>query len=908
MKKALFISLCVLLLAGTGCKKNVEPEPQKVAVTGVAVIPRSVTLKVGETKEIIATITPANADNKTVSWSTSDQSVATVADGLVTAVKEGSATITVTTIDGGKTATCAVTVSTDTVPVTGITIDQGATAEVEEGKTITLTATVQPDNATDKTVTWSSSNDAIATVANGVVTGVTPGEVVITAKAGDKTATCTVTVTRSAMAYEAVDLGLSVKWGNKNIGASLPEDTGNLYAWGETEPNKASFDWETYQWGNSETSLTKYNHLSDRGAVDNKLLLEADDDVASTTLQGEWRMPTILEMEELYATYGNPDYKWEGATNGWTVTYLKNNNSIFLPFAEGLWSSSLHYGNTSFAWAFSFDGGMGQQPRPYGLAIRPVSGPRPEPVDGKSMKEVTADDLGKLIGLDGKVYPSILSAVASGTVASAVIVYVGSETAEGSFTHGLAMSMRDAVSSSGYTFNWKTSSGNYDNPQYSSDLHSLLEYKESGYSLTKGRGESPWEAFAAAKNNTINDCYGITAAAPEGTSGWFLPSMFQWQQAIHAMTGKTKELSLYDANPDYVNDKVNAKIVDPEAFLTKNCYASSSEFDDTYNWHFGFNDGIARRNAKWCDYYVRAFLAFYGEIVHPSAVKLNKTEATRYAGGVVDLKAKVIPAGATNKDVTWSSSNESVATVDANGHVTVVGEGQAIITVTTVDGGLTDQCQLTVNPIPDGAVFSADAFNSSTDEEPLLILQQDLSNSTVYIRKSSGTIDFNGHTVKYLYMQNNDPDKVVGLCNGIISGRLDGDAGWYSYTGQTFHGKVMMEDMEVYKEFYTDGHVYTLNSGYYETVCTFRVGDALGDVYIYGGSFGKLFDTNPDAGNNQGDIFLFGGKFAIDPRTYTNAGTTNPSGNTRFIIGEGYSVKENAEEDKDEFPYIVSKD
>ena len=384
--------------------------------------------------------------------------------------------------------------------------------------------------------------------------------------------------------------------------------------------------------------------------------------------------------------------------------------------------------------------------------------------------------------------------------------------------------------------------------------------------------------------------------------------MYQWQQAIHAMTGKTEELSLYEANPDYVNDYFNAKIADPEAFLTKNCYASSSEFDDTYNWHFDFNDGIARRNAKWCDYYVRAFLAFYGEILHPTAVKLNKTEASRYAGGVVDLKANVIPAGATNKDVTWSSSNEGVATVDANGRVTVLAEGEAIITATTMDGGLTAQCKLTVNPIPDGAAFSADAFNSSTGEEPLLILQQDLSNSTVYIRKSSGTIDFNGHTVKYLYMQNNDSDKVVGLCNGIISGRLDGDAGWYRYTGQTFHGKVMMEDMEVYKEFYTDGHVYTLNSGYYETVCTFRVGDALGDVYIYGGSFGKLFDTNPDAGSNQGDIFLFGGKFAIDPRTYTNAGTTNPSGNTRFIVGEGYSVKENTEEDKDEFPYIVSKD
>ena len=746
MKKALFAALCCLL-AVSACKKD----EQEVHVTGVSVSPATLSLVEGTSDQLRATVTPSDAANKSVSWTSSATAIATVDNtGKVTAVSAGTATITVKTADGGKTATCAVTVTTKVIPVTGISIEEGATAEVEEGKTVTLTAKVQPDNATDKTVTWTSSNKAIATVADGVVTGVAAGQAVITAKAGDKEATCTVTVKRPAVALEAVDLGLSVKWGNKNVGAEYPEDAGNRYAWGETEPNKTNFDWGTYQWGNSESNLTKYNHLSDRGTVDNKLLLETADDAASAVLQGEWRMPTILEMEELYATHGNPDYKWEDATNGWMVTYLKNNNSIFLPFAEGLWSSSLHYGNTSFAWAFSFGGGMGQQPRPYGLAIRPVSGPRPEPVDGKSMKEVTADDLGKLIGLDGKVYPSILSAVASGTVASAVIVYVGSETAEGSFTHGLAMSMRDAVSSSGYTFNWKTSSGNYDNPQYSSDLHSLLEYKESGYSLTKGRGESPWEAFAAAKNNTINDRYGITAAAPEGTSGWFLPSMFQWQQAIHAMTGKTKELSLYDANPDYVNDKVNAKIVDPEAFLTKNCYASSSEFNDTYNWHFDFQDGIARRNAKWCDYYVRAFLAFYGEIVHPSAVKLNKTEATRYAGGLVDLKAKVIPAGATNKDVTWTSSNETVAKVDANGRVTVLAEGETTITVTTVDGGLEDKCKLTVDPIPSGAVFTATDFNNSTADEPLLILQQDWSSSTVYFRRASGTVDLNGHTIKYI--------------------------------------------------------------------------------------------------------------------------------------------------------------
>ena len=103
----------------------------------------------------------------------------------------------------GKCDVCGYTMTTETpdpddpIVVTGITLDK-TTATVEEGATVTLTATVTPDNATDKTVTWSTSNEAIATVSDGVVTGVKAGEVTITAKAGDKSATCTVTVTAAA--------------------------------------------------------------------------------------------------------------------------------------------------------------------------------------------------------------------------------------------------------------------------------------------------------------------------------------------------------------------------------------------------------------------------------------------------------------------------------------------------------------------------------------------------------------------------------------------------------------------------------------------------------------------------------------------------------------------------------------
>ena len=109
----------------------------------------------------------------------------------MTAVAEGTATITAKA--GEKTATCTVTVKKKVISVTSITLSKTALT-LTEGDTETLTATVKPDNATDKSVTWSSSNPSVATVDNGKVTAVAEGTATITAKAGEKTATCTVRV------------------------------------------------------------------------------------------------------------------------------------------------------------------------------------------------------------------------------------------------------------------------------------------------------------------------------------------------------------------------------------------------------------------------------------------------------------------------------------------------------------------------------------------------------------------------------------------------------------------------------------------------------------------------------------------------------------------------------------------
>ena len=166
-----------------------------IVVTSVTLDKTELALTVGDAAaQLKATVAPDNATDKTVTWSIDKTSVATVdATGKVTAVAEGTATITAKA--GDKTATCKVTVKANVVAVTSVKLDKTELALTVGDAAVQLKATVAPDNATDKTVTWSIDKTSVATVdATGKVTAVAEGTATITAKAGDKTATCKVTV------------------------------------------------------------------------------------------------------------------------------------------------------------------------------------------------------------------------------------------------------------------------------------------------------------------------------------------------------------------------------------------------------------------------------------------------------------------------------------------------------------------------------------------------------------------------------------------------------------------------------------------------------------------------------------------------------------------------------------------
>ena len=171
------------------------------SVTGLTLNETATELYPEQSLTLTPTIVPANAYNKTVDWNSSDNTMAEVVNGVVTAKNPGVVTITATAHDGsGKSASCVVTVRQ---PVTGLTLNRTA-ADLYTDKTLTLTPTILPDNASDKSLDWISSNMAVASVLNGVVTPVTsaqPGSsTTITATAHDgsgKSATCVVTVRQS---------------------------------------------------------------------------------------------------------------------------------------------------------------------------------------------------------------------------------------------------------------------------------------------------------------------------------------------------------------------------------------------------------------------------------------------------------------------------------------------------------------------------------------------------------------------------------------------------------------------------------------------------------------------------------------------------------------------------------------
>lgn len=336
---------------------NAGGDAANVAVTGINLSASSSSIKVGESTTLTATVQPENATNKDVEWSSSDNSIATVSGGTVTGVKAGSATITAKAKGGNYSASCSITVTTATKPVESISLNK-TTAEIAVGATDTLTATVTPSDATDATVTWTSSDNSVATVNNGTVSGVKAGTATITATAGGKSATCSVTVkdaaseekdcslsiTDSATIYSSVNSSLntvvldvkmdpagsvenlSVKSSSSNVTATYKDSKVTVTAKnGLTKAEKVTITL-------SGTTVGKGDAISVTSTVTvngSNTELKASD---GSTLYTDEKGSTVLTVgnytSNVYKANGNIKYYGWQTLNGITYYYDKNGNRV----------------------------------------------------------------------------------------------------------------------------------------------------------------------------------------------------------------------------------------------------------------------------------------------------------------------------------------------------------------------------------------------------------------------------------------------------------------------------------------------------------------------------------------------------------------------------------------------------
>ena len=297
---------------------------QIVGVSGITLNKTALNLTIGASESLVATISPSNATNKDVEWTSSNTNVATVdTTGKVTGVSAGSATITVKTKDGAKIATCNVTVKNSVIPVTGVTLNKTALSLVT-GTSESLVATISPSNATNKDVEWTSSNTNVATVdTTGKVTGVSAGSATITVKTkdGSKVATCNVTVKNPVISVTGVTLNKTalnlVTGASESLVATIsPSNATNKdVEWTSSNTNVATVDTTGKVTGVSSGSATITVKTKD-GTKVATCNVTVKNPIAINDINKHWAESTIT------------DFISNGYINGYQDNTFRPNNSI----------------------------------------------------------------------------------------------------------------------------------------------------------------------------------------------------------------------------------------------------------------------------------------------------------------------------------------------------------------------------------------------------------------------------------------------------------------------------------------------------------------------------------------------------------------------------------------------------
>ncbi len=747
------------------CKVTVKAKVVKV--TGVKLNKKAVTKTVGETEQLKATVLPANATNKAVIWSSSDKAIATVnSKGLVTAVKKGTATITVTTKDGNKTASCKVTVKAKVVKVTGVKLNKTAITKTV-GETEQLKATVLPANATNKAVTWSSSNKAIATVnSKGLVTAVKKGTatITVTTKDGNKTASCKVTVKAKVVKVTGVKLNKTAI--TKTVGTTeqlkatvLPANaTNKAVTWSSSNKAIATVNSKGLVTAKKKgkATITVTTKDGNKKATCTVTVTKKVIKVTGVKLNKKAVTKTVGETEQLKATVLPAN-----ATNK-AVTWSSSNKAIATVNSKGLVTAKKK-GKATIT-VTTKDGNK------KATCTVTVKAKVVKVTGVKLNKKAVTKTVGETEQLKATVLPANATNKAvtwsSSNTAVATVSNKGLVTAKKKGKATITVTTKDGNKKATCTVTVKAKVIHV--TQVKLNYDATLIYKGESLQLVatvlpKNATDKTVTWSSSNKAIATVNSKGLVTAKKKGKATITVKSNDGGKTATCKITVEVKVVKVTDVKLDKPaiskvegsTEQLTATVLPANATNKNVTWSSSNTTIATVS-----NKGLvtAKKVGKatitvttedgnktaTCDVTVTK------KIIKVTDVNLDKTTINTEVGSTEQLTATVLPANATNKNVTWSSSNTAVATVDNTGLVTAKKVGKATITVTTDDGGKKATCTITVSKASKITVTTAKAIGETIK---LTIYAKEADRPNVWIDLNNNGTKDTGEKVKAFWYE-----------------------------------------------------------------------------------------------------------------------------------------------------------
>ncbi|GMK39339.1 hypothetical protein PCCS19_23930 [Paenibacillus sp. CCS19] len=718
-------------------------------VTGVTLDQSTMSLNTGGAAgALTATVSPANATNKNVTWSSDNTDVATVANGIITPVGAGTANITVTTADGAKKATAAITVTTR---VSGVTLDKTSLNLYTGGANGVLVATVNPSDASNKDVTWSSDNSSVATVSNGIVTPVSAGVAHITVMTADgmKTDTATVTVT------------------TKVSGIMLDQPTMSLYTGGPTgtlvatvAPSNASD--KTVIWTSDNTSVaTVVNgvvtpvavgkaHITAKTAdgnftatstvtVTTKVISVTLDKPTLQLFTGGAEGTLIATVNPSNAT--NQNVTWSSddedvatVVDGVVTPVKAGTAHITVTTVDGGYTATSTVTVTTQVTGVTLD-----QPTMHlytgGSNGTLVAAVKPTNATNKNVTW-SSDQSSVATVVDGVVTPvsagtahitvttvdGNYSATSTVTVTTAVTGVALDKPTMQLFTGGASGTLAATVSPSKATNKDVT---------WSSDNTSVATVDDGVVTPVR----------AGTAHITVTTVDGSFTATSTITVTTLVTGVALDQPTMHLFTGGSNGTLVATIAPAAASNK--------DVTWTSDNASVATVADGVVT---PVSAGTAYITVKTVDGNFAATSTV--TVTTPvTGVALDQPTMHLFTGGANGtLAATVSPSNATNKNVTWSSDNTSVATV-ADGVVTPVSAGTAHITVTTEDGSFTAASTVTVTTSVTGIAL----------DQPTMHLYTGGSNGTLVATIAPANATNKGVT------WSSDNTNVATVANGVVT-------------------------------------------------------------------------------------------------------------------------------------------